>query len=132
MKDPTPAMRTVTRPYDDGALKQVGSWQRTRNEKAYGNDFVVSSDRGDALTRKVRRASSIALVAVTARNAGTVKVFIGREKVATVSLKGRKDFNVVRIVGLDGLQSGQLRVVVGKDKSVTLEGLAIVTDRRGA
>ena len=130
--DATPATRTITRPYDDGALKRVGSWERVKTKRAYGDDFIVSDEKGDALARKVRRASSIGIVAVTGRSAGTVQVFIGKEKIATVSLKGKKRFDVIRTVDLGGLRSGWLRIVVSKDKAVKVAGVAVVTDRSGA
>ena len=130
--DATPATRTFTRPYDDGALKRVGSWERVKNDRAYGDDFIVSDEEGDTLARKIRRASSIGLVVVTGKNAGTVKVFVGKEKIRTVRLKGKKRFNVIKLVDLGDLGTGWLRIVVGTDEPVKIAGVAVVTDRSGA
>ncbi len=129
--DATPATRTVTRPHDDGALKRVGSWERVKNGRAYGDDFVVSRDRGATLARKIRSASEIGLVVVTGKNAGPVKIFVGKHKIATIRLTGKRRFNVIKTVDLGKVRSGWLRIVVAKDKPVKVAGLAVVTDRSG-
>ncbi len=129
--DATPATRTITRPDDDGALKRVGSWERVKNGRAYGDDFVVSRGKGDTLARKIRGASRIGLVVVTGKDAGPVKIFVGKVKIATISLKGKKRFNVIKTVDLGKVRSGWLRIVVAKDKPVKVAGLAVVTERSG-
>lgn len=126
--DPTPATRTFTRPRDDGALKRTGTWARVKNMRAYGDDFVVSRDRGAALVMKIRRATAVGLVVATTRESGSVEVFLGRKKIETVRLSGKKRFGVVKLVDLGSTRTGRLRIVVAKDEVVRIEGVAVVTD----
>lgn len=125
--DATPATRTFTLPHDDGAFAQTGRWARVKDRKAYGNDYVVSRDRGASLTRKVKRATEIGLVVATARNAGKVHVFIGKKRIRTVTLKGKNRYGKVKVVDLRKARTGRLRIVVAQSKPVRIEGVAIVT-----
>ena len=63
----------------------------------------------------------------TRRTAGTIKVFIGKKRIKTFSLKGKNQVRQLRIVIPAGPASGNLKVVVGKNKPVRIEGVAVVT-----
>ena len=64
----------------------------------------------------------------TRRDAGSVKVFVGKKKVKAFSLKGKNRVNRLRTVTLDKPRSGKVRVVVGKNRPVRVEGVAVVTE----
>lgn len=126
--DATPATRTFTVPRDDGALARKGGWKRVRKSRAFGDDFLTSRDRGAQLITRIRKATEVTLVVSTRRNAGTVKVLVGRKRVKTVSLQGKNRVNRLRTVSFDEPRSGKLRIVVGKRKPVRIEGVAVVTE----
>lgn len=125
--DATPATRTFTVPRDDGTFKRKGSWKRVRNAGAYGDDYLTSRHRGDRLTTRISEATQVSLVVSTRRDAGTIKVFIGRKRIKTFNLKGKNRTLELRTVELDAPASGKLKVVVGKDKPVRIEAVAVVT-----
>ncbi|WP_457205437.1 reprolysin-like metallopeptidase [Nocardioides sp. P5_C9_2] len=126
--DATPATRTFTVPRNDGALVQKGSWKRVTKSAAYGGHVVTSRDRGDQLVTRIQKATAVTLIVSTRRNAGTVTVFIGKKRVKTFNLKGKNRVNRLRTVALDKPRSGKVRIVVGKDKPVRIEGVAVVTE----
>ncbi|WP_248583319.1 reprolysin-like metallopeptidase [Nocardioides sp. InS609-2] len=126
--DATPATRTFTVPIDDGQLVKKGDWRKVNDKRAYGNDYVTSSDKGDKLITRIRQATAITLVVSTRKNAGPVKLFVGNHRVKTFSLQGKNRVNRLRAVVFDSPESGKLKVVVGKNKPVRIEGVAVVTD----
>ena len=127
--DPTPASVTFTVPRDDGQLiRKKGEWRRVVDKRAYGNDYVTSRDKGTKLIARIRKATGAAIVVGTRRNAGTIKVFVGDDKVKTFSLKGRNATKQLRRIDFDGTQTGNLKIVVGKNKPVRIEGVAVITD----
>ena len=128
--DPTPATRTFTVPRNDGGLVQKGDWKRVKKSAAYGGHYVTSRDRGAQLITRIQKATAITLVVSTRRNAGNVKVFVGKKRVKTFSLKGKNRVNRLRTVVLDKPRSGKVRIVVGKDKPVRIEGVAVVTTKK--
>ena len=126
--DPTPATRTFTVPRDDGVLVQKGSWKRVKKAAAFGGDFVTSRDRGARLVTRIQKATAVTLVVSTRRNAGSVAVFIGKKRFTTFNLKGKNRVNRLRTVVLDKPRSGKVKIVVGKNKPVRIEGVAVVTE----
>ena len=124
--DSTPAVRTFTLPYDDGALKRSGRWSTVKDRKAYGNDLLVSRDRGATLSRKIRRASRVVLVVAPTGQRSLVNVYVGQKRIKTVNLAGKKRFGQLRKVGLGKLRTGKLRIVVVRG-TVRVEGVAVVT-----
>ncbi len=126
--DATPATRTFTVPLDDGKLVRKGQWKRVKNKAAYGNDYVKSRVKGSRLVTPIRDVTRIALVVGTRKNAGSVKVFVGDDRVKKFSLKGKNRTKRLRTVVFDSPQSGKLRIYVGKNKPVRIEGVATVTD----
>lgn len=128
--DPTPATRTFTVPRDDNKLGRDGRWRRVADRRAFGNDYVVSRDEGARLMGRIRNATAVALVVATSRDAGSVEVYLGREKLRTIDLDGRTRFGQLRTVRFGEERSGNLRIVVGSRKPVRIEGLAVITDPR--
>ena len=126
--DPTPAVRTFTVPRDDGTLVQRGDWNRVKKASAFGRDYSTSRDRGAQLITRIQKATEITLVVSTRRNAGSVKVFIGKDRVKTFSLKGKNRVNRLRTIVLDETRSGKLRIEVAQRKPVRIEGVAVTTD----
>ncbi len=126
--DPTPATRSFTVPRDDGALGREGRWRRVEDESAFGGDYVTSRQVGAELVTRIREATRIALVVSTRRGAGSVKVFIGDDRVETLSVEGPDRSSRLRTVGFDQPRSGRLRIVVNQPKPVRIEGVAVVAD----
>ena len=79
----------------------------------------------------IQKATAVTLVVSTRRNAGSVTVFVGKKRFKTFSLQGKNRVNRLRTVVLDKPRSGKVRIVVGKDEPVRIEGVAVVTSRRG-
>ncbi len=126
--DATPATRTFTVPYDDGAFKAHGTWKVKKSKKTFGGDYSTSKRSGDKLVRKVDGVTSIVLVVSTGKNLGPVKVFLGKKLLKTVKLDGKNKTSVLKSVAtFPSSRSGTLKLVVGKNKEVRIEGVALVS-----
>lgn len=126
--DVTPATRTFTVPIDDTRLRHRGDWDVKKAAAAFGGEYSTSKDKGDKLTYAVRDATRIALVVTTAQRLGPVKVYLGKDLLRTVRLRGKRHAEVVKLVSTFAApRSGKLKIVVGKDKRVKIEGVAVVT-----
>ena len=121
--DPTPAIRTFTVPLDDRALNRQGYWKRKKAKAAFAGTYTQASSRGEVLTHRVDRATSIALLVRKAPGSGTVKVSLAG-KSTRVSLKGKAGWKVVPL-GLTG--SGTVTITTLGKKKVIVDGLAVVT-----
>ncbi len=127
--DATPETRTFTLPFDDDAFKRSGRWTRVKDRKAYGNDHLLSRDRGATLSKKVRRATEVVLVATTRKQPGLVNVYVGQKRIKTVNLRGKNRHNALRAVDLGKKRTGKLRLVVVSG-TVRIEGVAVVTTKK--
>jgi len=126
--DPTPATRTFTVPYDDGAFKAHGKWKVKKSKKSFGGDYATSKRSGDKLVRKVDGVTSIVLVVSTGKKLGPVKVYLGKKLLKTVNLNGKNKTSVLKSVAtFPAPRSGTVKLVVGKNKEVRIEGVALVT-----
>ena len=128
--DATPARRTFTVPFDDGALKRKGKWRVRAKTRAYGGDYATSKKRGSLLRLKVRGVTEIRLIVSTGKRLGPVKVTLGKSVLRTVKTKGKKRFLVLkRVRKFDSPRSGVLKIQVAKRKAVRIEGVVVVTRR---
>lgn len=127
--DPTPATTTWTVPRDDRALQGGRAWDRRRHAGSFDATYSQATARGATLTARVEDAVRIALVAARGRGHGTVAIFLGRERLATVDLGGTaRPRQVVPVATLDAPASGTVRIVVTSRRGpVRVDGLAVVT-----
>ena len=126
--DPTPSTRTFTVPRDDNVLGRTGSWRRVVDRRAFGNDYLVSRDRGARLEARIRNATAVSLVVSAARDAGSVTVYVGRKRLRTFDLSGKDRSGRLRTVRFGQERTGNLRIVVAERRPVRIEGVAVVTD----
>ena len=126
-RDATPATRSWTVPARSTALKHGKGWKQKRSARAYGGSYAVSSRRGAVLSTRVRGATSIALVATTARRHGTVKVYAGKKLLRTVRLAARRTSTrqVLPVATLPAPWTGKIRIVVAGAGQVRIEGLGV-------
>lgn len=128
--DPTPAAATWTVPRDDRALVRSRSFERHRSVRAFDGTYSRATDRGATLTARVEGATALALVVARGRRGGTVAVYLGRERLATVRLAGTVGHReVVPVSAWDVPRSGTVRIVVTSRRDpVRVDGLAVTTD----
>ncbi|CAM3666324.1 M12 family metallo-peptidase [Nocardioides zeicaulis] len=129
--DPTPAVLTFTVPRNDStfARKGTGTWKRVKDARAFSNHFLTTRSKGAVLVTRVPSTQRIVLVVGKLPQGGEARVYLGKDKLGTVSFKGRKAYSTLRTFRLDEPQKGKLRIVVtSKGKPVRVEGIAIVTD----
>ena len=125
--DASPATRTFTVPVDDPKLKHKGDWKIVKKSGAFGGDFSKSSTKGDKLTYSIHDVKKIVLVVSTGKKLGPVKVYLGDKLLKTIKLEGKSHTKVLRTAAsFPGPRSGKLKIVVGKDKQVRIEGVALV------
>jgi hypothetical protein len=128
--DASPATRTWTVPRTAAELPRAKKWRLRTSPAAYGGSVLEARTRRATLRVRVTDARRVALVVSGARRHGTVTVFAGKRKVATVRLAGRKPVSrrLVALPALPAAFTGDLRVVVTtRGRPVRIEGLAIST-----
>jgi hypothetical protein len=126
--DLSPATRTFTVPLDDPKLTREGHWKVVKKDSAFGGDYSTSNDKGDKLVKQISDVTKIVLVVSTGKNLGPVKVYVGSKLLKTVNLEGKNNTKVLKTVGTFAHpKSGKLKLVVGNNKEVRIEGVALVT-----
>jgi hypothetical protein len=126
--DLSPSARTFTVPIDDPKLTHDGQWKIVKDVAAFGGDYSKSDDKGARLARKVDGVTRIVLVVSTGKNLGPVKVYLGSKLLDTVKLDGKNKSQVLKTAAtFASPKSGKLKLVVGKKKTVKIEGVALVT-----
>ena len=130
--DPTPATVTFTVPRSDSTFARKGkgtsAWERKKDDRAFSRHYVTSRRKGSELVTRTTITTRIVLVIGTVPKGGVAKVFLGKDRIGTVRFKGKKAFSQLRTIRLDEPMKGKLRIVVGKNKPIRVEGIAIVTD----
>lgn len=129
--DPTPARASWTVPRDDRALDGGPGWQRRRDPGAYDATYSKATARGATLTARVEKATGLALIAGRGRGHGTVAVYLGQKRLATVDLSGaarRRELVLTRTLAKPW--TGTVRIVVTSRRDpVRIDGLAVSTAR---
>jgi hypothetical protein len=128
--DPTPATVSFTVPRGDStfARKGKGAWDRKKEARAFSGTYLTSKRKGSELVTRVTKTERIVLVIGTLPQGGVAKVFLGKEKLGTVRFKGKTAYSQLRTFRLEEAMKGKLRIVVGSNKPVRIEGVAVVTD----
>jgi hypothetical protein len=128
--DDTPAARSFTVPRDDSSLSRTKGWSKRKGKGYFLNSYSVTRERGATLSSKASGIRRIALVASTAPGNGSVRVFLGKRALKTVSLNSRRTAKrqVVPIAAFGSRRSGVVRIIVASQgKVVRIEGLGIAT-----
>jgi hypothetical protein len=125
--DPTPATVSFTVPRDESTFARKGSWQRTKDKRAFTGDYITSQRKGSELVTRVPSTERIVLVFGTVKNGGTARVFLGKRKLGVVKFSGKQAFSRLKTFDLGKARKGKLRIVVAKNKPVRVEGVAVVT-----
>lgn len=128
--DASPATRTWTVPRTAAELGRATKWRLRTSPKAYGGSVLETRRKGATLRLRVADARRLALLVSGARTHGTVAVFAGKRKIATVRLAGRKSVSrrLVVLPALPAAFTGDLRVVVTtRGRPVRIEGLGVAT-----
>jgi hypothetical protein len=125
--DPTPATVSFTVPRDESTFARKGSWERTKDKRAFTGDYITSQRKGSELVTRVPSTERIVLVFGTLKNGGTARVFLGKRKLGVVKFSGQQSFSTLKTFDLGKARKGKLRIVVAKNKPVRIEGVAVVT-----
>jgi hypothetical protein len=127
--DPTPAATEFTVPLDDRALRTRGKgWQRAKAGKAYEKTVTQTSRRRAELSYHVTGATALALVVARAPSYGKVTVFLGKRKLKTINLRGKRAYRkVVTVARFSTPTSGRVRIVTTTGKQVRIDGLGVRT-----
>ena len=127
--DATPATRVFASPFNDGQLTRVTSgWKRIKDKGSYRGAYLVTSVKGQRLSRQADGITKIALVAHTGPGFGKVQVLLGKKVLATVNLSGSTLKKGVLIpIAFSGKRSGTVSIVTMKNKPVHIDGLGLLT-----
>lgn len=119
--------RCTALPANDRALSASTGWERKDVPAAYRGTASVAKTKGAALTSPKVEARRIALVATRAPGAGSVDVFLGKQRLERVSLEATKTRRkqVIPIATFTSRRSGVVRIVTRSAKPVAIEGLGI-------
>lgn len=126
--DPSPAQRTWTVPHNDRSLDPDRRWRRVRDTAAYGGGRLRATRRGATLSTPGVDVRAAALVVTTGPRAGTVAVFLGRQRLGRFDLRSprRRHRRLIQVTDRHGVRSGEIRVVVrSRGRPVAIEGVAV-------
>jgi hypothetical protein len=127
--DATPVRRRFYVPVDDARLRIVkGTWKRVSASGYFRSTYVAGSQKTSTLSYPVVKATSLALVLSNAQSFGSVDVFLGDTKLATINAKGTaRKLRVAAIATFTTPRSGTLRIVSRTDAQVRIDGLVVRT-----
>ena len=129
-RGPVSATRCTAVPLDDRGLTRSTGWSIPRTAGAFAGTLTTSTRRGATLTF-VARGHGLVLLVRTARGAGTLGVYVGSRRVASLSLASSR----TRLTSLTlssrvtGAMTGQritLRVETS-GRTVAVDGVAVLT-----
>jgi hypothetical protein len=126
-RDDTPAVRDFAVPVDDAGLAAGAKWKRKRSAAAYLGTYSQTRRKGAALTYRVADVRELALLVRTGKRYGAVKVYLGKELLATVRTAGVAGSRAVRVGHFSTPLSGTVRVVAASGRTVQVDGLGVST-----
>lgn len=126
--DATPAGRSWTVPLDARRLARTDNWSLRYGQRYYTGAYAQATRHGAVLSRKVTGARSLALVATTGPEHGTVRVYLDSTLLKRIPLSSStlRRTRVLPIAHLYEPVTGKVRVVVASSgRTVRIEGLGV-------
>lgn len=128
--DRTPAVRRFAVARDDRALtRATRGWRKVEDPSAFRGTLLRSTRPGQALSVKVRRARTLALVAPRGPRSGAVRVLAGRREVALVDLSAQRaqPRAVIVLERFSRRFTGVVRIETLGRAPVRIDGLGVYT-----
>lgn len=127
--DPTPATARFTLPVDSTQLQHYSSgWKKGMQYGCFLDTYSSTRKKGAWVTQGTRGARRIDLVVTKAPGAGSVKVYLNRHLLKTVSLAATRTRRerFVRIASWRTAHPGTIKILTTSKKPVVIEGLGVV------
>jgi hypothetical protein len=118
----------VSQPLGARSMRTSKGWKTLSKKSYFGGAALASTRRGASLRLpKTTRVRQFALLAAVGKRAGTVNVFVGGRRVATVSLAAKKAAGQkVLFFRPSQVRSGKVVLKVGStNRPVRIQGLAV-------
>jgi len=115
-------------PLDDRSLKRSGKWKSVTGPGNFRSTAMRTTSKGAELTRKGVVAKRIGLLATTCPTCGTVKVYLGKKLLRTISLRSDTTANgqLLDVAAFSSAKSGKLVIrVASSGKPVTVDGVVL-------
>jgi hypothetical protein len=128
--DLTPASRIFTVPRNNTTLTHSTGWVKKTASGYYLNTYSETKTKGKTLTKSVTGMRKLSLVATKGVGYGTVRVYLGRTLLKTVSLNATslKKKQVIPIGSWTSGRAGTVKILVySTNKTVRIEGLGVAT-----
>jgi hypothetical protein len=102
--------------------------QSIRNKNAYLDGYWRTQQKGQVLVYRVTDARALALVVGTGTRAGKVKVFLGKKRIRTISLRGARAGQQIKMIKrFASPTSGRIKIVTTQKATIRIEGLGVST-----
>lgn len=131
--DTTPAIAEFTVPRPSTQLANGAGWTRRTGSAYYAGRYSQATRRGATITTSIVRARRVALIATRAPGAGSVDLYLGARRIATVRLAASRarTRQIIPVAIWSTARTGTLRIVVTSNaKPVKIEGLGVFTPSR--
>ena len=128
--DPTPATRVFAAPFNDGELTRVTKrWVRVKDKRSYRGAYLLTSAKGQVLTRRGRAITKVALVAHTGPRFGRVALMVNGKRLTVIDLSSPSLTKkvLIKVTGLKGKRSGRFSIRTLDDKPVRIDGLGLLS-----
>lgn len=131
--DTTPASTVFTLPVDSTALHYSKGWSKRIGRGCFLDTYSITRRKGASVQQYVRDASRVDLVVTRAPGYGSVRVYLGKHLLRTISLAAgstrREQF--VPVASWGTRRTGTVTVVTTSKKPVVVEGLGFVGKPKG-
>jgi hypothetical protein len=115
-------------PLDDRSLSRSAGWGAGTGVAYYARTYLRATRYGATLTRTHVVARRIAIVATTCSTCGSVRVYLNRTLLRTISLHSSTTVNrqLIAVKTFSSTHSGTITIkVISSGKKVVIDGLAI-------
>jgi len=118
----------IATPLDDRSLTRTGKWTLATGATYYKGTVLRATTLGASLTRSGFKARRIAILATTCPTCGSVKVYLGKTLLKTISLKSTATVNrkLITVATFTSTRTGSLVIKVSTSaKKVIIDGVVI-------
>jgi Zn-dependent metalloprotease len=120
------AGRCLTLPVDDRSLRASKGWAKQKSSSAFKKTLRVATAKGRTLTLGGARGGHVTVLARAVKNGGTVGVYVGGRKIATITLSAKRTTAKKYDYAVPALVNGTVKLkVLSKNKPVTIDGIAV-------
>lgn len=117
----------TTIPLDDRKLKRTSGWKAARDNSSFAKTVLTSKKKNAKLTAAKAKVRRLALVVTTCKGCGSVAIWAGSKKLATLKLSATSTHKrVIRNVFVFArTTTTDIRIVNTSTKKVIIDGLLI-------